>query len=89
MKQTVKHCAEQLCSAVSRPEVRHSMHYECGLYKSSDARVPMASAQMDHDCALPLIRLLAIIAGIMLAAMAIRSMLCFWRKGKPQKHCCE
>ncbi|MBR0443291.1 MAG: hypothetical protein IIX15_03035 [Clostridia bacterium] len=89
MKHTVKHCGEQLLLAMSRPEVRHSMHYECGLYKSPDDRVPMASVHVENDCALPLVRLLAMIAAIAVGAMTVRSLLCFFRIKKCKKQCTE
>ena len=89
MKHTVQHCTDRLLAAACRPEVRHSMHYECGLYKSSDARTPVVCARMEHDCTLPLIRLIAIAASIMLAAMALRSLLSFCHRGKCKKHCNE
>ena len=88
MKQHLKQSAEQLLFAASRPELRHSMHYKCGLYKSSTDRSPNASACFEHSCALPILRLLAILAGAALLMLTVRSLMLAWRKRKWRKQCC-
>ena len=87
MKHCLKHRAEQLLLAASRPELRHSMRYECGLYKSSSDRSPMVSACMEHSCAISILRLVAMMAGLALLAMAMRSLVCSWRKRKWRRQC--
>ena len=88
MKHNLKQNAEQLLFAASRPELRHSVHYECGLYKSSTDRSPIASACIEHSCALPLLRMIAMIAGIALLMMSVRALICARRKRKLRKQCC-
>lgn len=89
MKHDLKQSAEQLLSVASRPELRHSMHYECGLYKSSTDRTPIASACIEHSCALPLLRMLAMIAGIALLLMSARALLRARRQRKLRKQQCS
>lgn len=80
MKHTLKQRAEHLWASASRPELRHSMHYQCGLYKSSADRTPIVSAHLDHSCALSLIRLIAMLVGIALIVTALRPMMCRLKK---------
>ena len=88
MKHNLKQNAEHLLSVVSRPELRHSVHYECGLYKNSTDRSPIASACIEHSCALPILRMIAMIAGAALVIMSVRALVCARRKRKLRRQCC-
>ena len=89
MKHSLKQNAEQLLSAASRPELRHSVHYQCGLYKSSTDRSPIASACIEHSCALPILRLIVMIAGAALLVMSVRALVCARRKRRWRKQYCN
>lgn len=75
MKQTVKQYGARIANAIQRPEIRHSMHYDCGLYKSPESHAPIASVRINNDCSLPLVKLLAVAAAVALAVMAVKSVL--------------
>ena len=65
----------RLWNAIEQPTLRHSLHYECGLYRRKTDRAPLASMHMDNECNLPLVRALAIL-GLLMLAVATISALC-------------
>lgn len=69
MKQTICQTAACAWEAVRHPEMRHKLHYEWGLYKSKSEKSPLVAFRLHHECATPLIKILAVI-GIMAAVCA-------------------
>lgn len=82
MKQSFKQCGEQMLCAIRRPEVRHSLHCQCGLYKNSAEHAPIASINIHNDCAVSLVHLLAVVGALALVLMAAHSAVCAKKRGK-------
>ncbi len=61
--------------AVRAPVIRHSIHCRCGLFKRAHGHDPLWAMKFDHDCTVPLIRVIAIVGAIMLTVGAVSSML--------------
>ena len=66
MKQTICQTAACVWNAIKQPEMRHKLHYEWGLYKSKNEKNPLVAFRLHHECATPLIKILAVV-GIMAA----------------------
>jgi hypothetical protein len=69
MKKTICQSAACAWEAIKRPEMRHKLHYEWGLYKSQNEKSPLVAFRLHHECASPLIKILTVI-GIMVAMCA-------------------
>lgn len=69
MKNTICQSASALWEAIKQPQMRHRLHYEWGLYKSKQEKTPLLSFRLHHECASPLVKILAVI-GIIAAACA-------------------
>ena len=83
----------ELWETVERPTLRHSMHWHCGIYKNKNDHTPMSCMRLDHECACPLIRVVAVFAGLLLILMAL-SALCrhlpmLTARRCRQRHRCE
>ena len=73
MNESIKECSSHVLHAISKPEVRHTMHYECGLYADSEAGTPLACVRANNDFVMPVIKIAAIIGGTMLACTLLKS----------------
>ena len=73
MKESLKECGENILKAVSRPEVRHTMHYECGLYESAEAQAPLASVRANNDFVMPLVKIAAIVGATVLTCAVLKT----------------
>ena len=75
MKDKSPSLTEQMKAAVCRPELRHSLHCRCGIYRSADESVPCLSLRMDNECTIPLWRVIAVI-GVTLVLLGTLTSLC-------------
>ena len=69
MKNTICQYTASLREAVKSPEMRHRLHYDWGIYKNREDKHALLSCRLHHECALPLIKLVAI-AAMLIAACA-------------------
>ncbi len=80
MKNTICRPVCALWEAAKAPEVRHEIHYECGLYKKKTDHTPIASMHLGNDFSISLIKLLAVIVGIITAMAMLRSLCRVWNR---------
>ena len=73
MNESIKHCAVGVWRAVSRPELRHTMHYECGLYADHEASAPLASVRANNDFVMPIVKIAAVVGGTVWACALLKS----------------
>ena len=73
MNESIKQCAVGVWRAVSRPELRHTMHYECGLYADHEASAPLASVRANNDFVMPIVKIAAVVGGTVLACALLKS----------------
>ena len=88
MNQSLKECGQRMISTISRPQVRHTMHYECGLYESPEAQAPLASVRANNDFVMPLVKVFAIVGASVLACAALKSTVNMISCAK-QRACCK
>ena len=72
MKNTICQRAASLWEAAQHPEMRHRLHYDWGIYKNQEDKHALLSCRLHHECAIPLIKLVAIM-GMLIAACAMVS----------------
>lgn len=82
MNQGLQQMTRRIKDTVTRPEVRRSFHYECGIYRDRSSATPAVSLRMDHRCRTPLWRLVAIASAVTLLILFVRSCCCRLRCGK-------
>ena len=73
MNEPIKECTSNILHAISKPELRHTMHYECGLYADSEASSPLACVRANNDFVMPLIKIAAVVGGTVLACALLKS----------------
>ena len=78
-------CAEgkHWIKEMRQPVVRRSVHYHCGIYPREGSRDPMASINIDNDCTVELIKVLAIAGTVALTAAAVSAVACAFH----HRHC--
>ncbi len=67
--------SRRLWNIIEQPTWHHSLHSECGIYKKKTDRSPLASVRVDHECAVPLVRVIALL-GVLILATTIVTSLC-------------
>lgn len=86
----MNHALQQSCRRMredlTRPEVRRSFHYECGIYRDKATATPIVSLRMDHRCRTPLWRMIVIASALTLLILFVRSCLCRLPFGKHMGH---
>ena len=91
MKLSIRKYAKRTLDAVKQPEVRHSLQYRCGLFRSPDERTPLACFRIQNECHVPLIRLIAILALLMLIGTLVMRTVCRIKAccRRPSRHDCD
>lgn len=74
MKHTLNQCTKQVMTAIKQPEIRHNMHYECGLYKTPSDRSPLACIRMSNDCTVPLCKVIALLGIAIALIVTVKAM---------------
>lgn len=80
MKTDLHSCAQKIARAATQPRLHRELHFECGLYKSDHDRTPCAALQLDHVATTPLIKLIAVMAGMALSLWLICGMMRWCRR---------
>ncbi len=89
MNHTLPKTCRRMWDSVTRPEVRRSFHYECGIYRDRSTSSPIVALRVDHRCRAPLWRMLAIASALTLLILFVRSCLGRLPFGKRATHTLE
>lgn len=89
MNHTLQRSCRQIKEDLTRPEVRRSFHYECGIYRDNASASPLVSLRMAHRARTPLWRMIAIASAMTLVILFVRSCLRRLPFGKHMGHAHE
>ena len=75
MKADLHSYTQKIAHAATQPRLHRELHYECGLYKSDRDHTPCAALHLDHVATTPLIKLIAVMAGMALSLWLVCGMM--------------